>query len=390
MSESTSAPLLELTGERVIVLTDRGRTFTLACRRILPADWDAYFKSIKITAAQNGNRRTIVTDGDTPQKLLAETVLTGAAGYDVRQGGYLTDIPNWQSRLPLSHLLELGRTLSSVRVSEADHGFTIDAEGEDVYLDATWSVGPDGTMQRFLGLRHTFKTPTEAQHKRYNQQASRSVIVGGSRAGTTIYAGAQSTLCQLYDELIVAVEGYSNLGQPLIDSASIVREMDSFHKFIAAQQLFAPQQTASVLATERRRSLMTHAIQVERDTDGLQQAVRTLFEEAYIRHGLKSVLEQADEETCARALNDLPPREISPSYFLRAEYLLQLSTSLELGVTFSAHDLTRLDVAGLRAVRSARADYERDHPQCPACGERQPLPGLAECVDCHAKFRSSN
>ena len=251
MSES-NAPLLELTGNRTIVLYDRNRIFTLSCRRVMPADWLAYFASIVVTSEQNGRERINVMDFDTPRKSLAESVLVDATGYSVEGGKSLTEIPHWQTRIPLSHRLELGRVLADVRPSQGQGDFVIYAEGELVLIDATWAsrpvrneIGDSIAMQRFLGLKHILKTPTEAQHKRYAQQASRSVIVGGSRNGRTIYGGTQEVLCKLYDELVIAVEGYSFNGEPLSDVAIIKREMDLQHKFIAAQELFAPQANVS-------------------------------------------------------------------------------------------------------------------------------------------------
>ena len=131
---------------------------------------------------------------------------------------------------------------------------------------------------------------------------------------------------------------------------------------------------------------MTLAIHVERDADGLQQAVRTLFEEALVLHRQESTLENASAEQRARLADELPERELSPGYFRRAAYLLELSTTLELGVPVDPASITRADVLGLTAVRSARSSYERDHPACPACGERQDNRWMPECFRCHTKF----
>ena len=52
-------------------------------------------------------------------------------------------------------------------------------------------------------------------------------------------------LCELYDELILSVDGYSWKGDPLADPKSL---MDLHHKFTAAQELFAPSSTVSTEA----------------------------------------------------------------------------------------------------------------------------------------------
>ncbi len=237
--------LLDLALPRTIRLHDRGHNFNLICRRLEPADWIAYFVAIRITSEQDGKSRVNTMDFETPRVLLAERVLTATEGYKVAGDGKLESLPNWQTRIPLAHRRQLGATLADVRPSQADAEFVIHAEAEEVLLDATWSAIKPGAadewiMQKFQGLKHIFKTPGQAQYKRYNQEASRSVVVGGSRSGKTIYAGAQRVLCELYDELVVSVEGYAWNGSPLSGVQQIRDSMDMHHKFTAAQELLNP------------------------------------------------------------------------------------------------------------------------------------------------------
>ena len=250
MPETTEA-LLELNCERVIVLADRRHDYWLVCRRITSADWLRYFAGILITSQQEGRERVNVIDVTTPRLELAEAVLKGAQGYKVAGGIDLMSLPNWQIRIPLAHRLQLGEILADVRPSAASDDLTIYPEGEVVLLDATWSA-IDGLaqVQRFSGLKHVLRTPTEDQHRRYSRESSRSRVVGGSRSGKTVYAGSQPLLAKLYDELVVSVEGYSLNGNPLGDAATIIREMDMIHKVVAAQELFQPQSTASVAGEE--------------------------------------------------------------------------------------------------------------------------------------------
>ena len=64
-------------------------------------------------------------------------------------------------------------------------------------------------------------------------------MVGGSRNGKTQWLGAQATLADLYDELIVSVEGYTVDGAAP-DREGIVEFMDTYHKVAAVDVLFAP------------------------------------------------------------------------------------------------------------------------------------------------------
>jgi hypothetical protein len=254
MSESkpeTKEVLLELNANRIIVLTDRDKLYTLECRRITASDWEKYFASIIVTSEQRGKERINVIDVTSPRVALAEAVLISADGYKMAKDLELMNLPNWQTRIPLSHRQQLGETLAGVRASEAE--LSIHAEAEEVLLDATWGFNAElggGRMQRFLGLKHILKTPTEAQHKRYSAEASRSRVIGGSRSGKTIYSNASLLLAKLYDELIVGAEGYSFNGAPLTTPDEIRREMDMSHKVMAAQEIFQPQNTASVAESE--------------------------------------------------------------------------------------------------------------------------------------------
>lgn len=127
-------------------------------------------------------------------------------------------------------------------------------------------------------------------------------------------------------------------------------------------------------------------IQTERDIDGLQAALRELFEESYLREAIAGVMSDADEDSKNRALDDLPVRSLSPGYYDRAVYLLDLATAIELGVGYSAAALPRHDVRGLQAVKRARNEYENDHPSCGRCATRQDNRWASQCRSCGVKF----
>jgi ribosomal protein L37E len=124
-----------------------------------------------------------------------------------------------------------------------------------------------------------------------------------------------------------------------------------------------------------------HAIPVERDTEGLQMALRELFEEGYQRNLLEVC--EGDEEGAAADLEaEMPERTLSPGYYQRAGYLLNVSRAMELGVTYSAASLTHAEVEGLYAVRCARNEFEYDHPECGRCGARQWDRFVTTCHKC--------
>lgn len=128
-------------------------------------------------------------------------------------------------------------------------------------------------------------------------------------------------------------------------------------------------------------------VRVEHDAEGLQLAVRALFEESLAEHRLAPVLEKADDEQRDRILAELPMREISPGYYKRAAYLVDLANILTLGIPMDASVFTQADVTGIAAVRRAKNEFEREHPACPSCGERQDNAFMRECFNCHQKLR---
>ena len=136
------------------------------------------------------------------------------------------------------------------------------------------------------------------------------------------------------------------------------------------------------------QAAIQNVIHVERDADGIEHAARELFEESFLRGKyIAPLIASGEHDAAARLVEDLPVRELSPGYYLRAQYLLDLALSIDLRVQFPAGSLLRTDVTGLAAIRNARNGFETDHPPCGACGKRQMMPGLKQCEDCGTKFR---
>lgn len=131
---------------------------------------------------------------------------------------------------------------------------------------------------------------------------------------------------------------------------------------------------------------MVNMIQVERDHEGLHTALVGLFEEAFQKSAIEEASRMADKEQRRRMLDELPARELSPGYYTRATYILDLGRALETGVSYSADLLTREDVRGLQMLARAKAEFEREHPACGACGARQDNRFSLQCRGCGAKF----
>jgi hypothetical protein len=231
---------IELKQPRVIGIEDRGQQYSLTIARILKKQWLRYFEGILSTSENQNGKRVDSFDSSAARLALVEECLLTASGYTLPEGITSIDqVEGWKALLPLSHRLGVANAIISVSASESNEDAPIALGQESVYIDAVWSAGDDGAMRKFKGLRHNFTTPTADQQRHFSRDSSRSRVIGGSRNGKTQWLGAQATLAELYDELIVSVEGYTVDGETP-DRETIVEFMDTYHKVAAVDALFAP------------------------------------------------------------------------------------------------------------------------------------------------------
>jgi hypothetical protein len=233
------AQSIELKAPRVIAIEDRGKQYSLTLRRIGKKDWLRYFEGILSTSENQAGKRVDSFDSSAARLALIEECLVGADGYALPDGKTdIIQVEAWKTMLPLSHRLGAANAIIDVSRSEPNDEDPIALGAESVFLDAVWGADLDGVMRKFHGLRHNFKVPTAEQQRRLSRDGSRSRVIGGSRNGKTQWLGAQATLAELYDELIVSVEGYAVDAEPLTDN--IGEWMDLYHKVAAVDVLFAP------------------------------------------------------------------------------------------------------------------------------------------------------
>jgi hypothetical protein len=231
---------IELKAPRIITLTDRGKQYTFTLARITKKMWLRYFEGILSTSENQGGKRIDSFDSSAARLDLVESCLVTASGYALPEGKISIDqVEDWKKLLPLSHRLGVANAIISVSPSEPNEDEPIALGLEPIYLDAIWSAGEDGVMRKFKNLRHNFKSPTADQQRRISRDSSRSRVVGGSRSSKTQWMGAQATLAELYDELIVSAEGYVVDGE-IPDHDGLVEFMDTYHKVAAVDVLFAP------------------------------------------------------------------------------------------------------------------------------------------------------
>ena len=227
---------LELAGQRQIAIKDeRGKPHRFTLAQVTRERWVKYYKSIVHTNERKGDKVFPVDDFRTAMTGLAMDVLLSADGYKLPAGvEKITELPDWKAKIPAGHRFALGQMLTRVSViaptdEEDDFGF------QTIGLEATWNCDADGNMLLHTPLLHHFGTPSFEHEHRYRRDSARMAVVGGGRTGKTIYYPAEETLMEIYDELIMSVEGYTINGQPVQDPA---QDMDASHKFVAAQELF--------------------------------------------------------------------------------------------------------------------------------------------------------
>jgi hypothetical protein len=231
---------IELKAPRIITIEDRGKQYAFTLARITKKLWLRYFEAILSTSENQNGKRVDSFDSSAARLDLVEQCLITANGYALPADKTSIDqVEGWKALLPLSHRLGVANAIISVSASDPADDDPIALGQESVFLDAVWSAGDDGIMRKFHGLCHNFKTPTADQQRRFSRDSSRSRVVGGSRNGKTQWLGAQATLAELYDELIVSVEGYTVDGTTP-DREAVVEFMDTYHKVAAVDTLFAP------------------------------------------------------------------------------------------------------------------------------------------------------
>jgi len=234
--------MFDLAQSRIVPFTVSGHTYILTLSPPNKAQWLKYFEAIVNTSERIDGKQSNVFDTSAAKTKLAQALLTDASGYRTLGGKPLQEMENWQKLVPISHCMTAGNILVSVGKSETSDDEPMLLGTEEVRLEALYTANSERTsVVKLTDLIHHFQTPTVEQQRRYTSSINRSFIVGGSRAGKTVWQGGQRVLIELYDELILSVEGYGFNGHWLEEEPvdSIISKMDCFHKVAAAEPLFS-------------------------------------------------------------------------------------------------------------------------------------------------------
>jgi hypothetical protein len=241
--------LLALDAERVIVFKATDGTKKIVLPKITPEDYRKIFSKITIETENEGTDKVLRVDNDTPFVEFIEAKMVRAEGFKLRDGSDASTHENWRNLVPLPYKLRAAEVIQDVKVHPLDPTYPFDARLVDVALEASWNEGDK--MVRVSGLVHRFALPTVKHQAKVRRAMTEARTVGGSRTNRTIYGGKGSVLLDIYDELIVAVDGYAiNGGVPLCTAGDLTEEiaaqnkakcvewMDGMHKYRAVEALF--------------------------------------------------------------------------------------------------------------------------------------------------------
>ncbi len=128
------------------------------------------------------------------------------------------------------------------------------------------------------------------------------------------------------------------------------------------------------------------AVSVAKDFSRLKQAALELLEEARLapeRERIERLAQGAPNtnEILQTLQTSASKRSLAEGYYARVGYLVELESFLRMGVQLS-FDLDMAELRGLLSISAARAEFDRAHPPCRACGKRLENEWDKTCNDC--------
>lgn len=112
--------------------------------------------------------------------------------------------------------------------------------------------------------------------------------------------------------------------------------------------------------------------------EGVRIAALEIFEESLNSERLQRQISRLKPDD-QQILKLLPTRKLADGYYDWACYLLWLRNKMGAGVKFA--EIFADEAEGLSAISLAMQDFEREHPHCPACGQRG-YKGMRRCPHC--------
>lgn len=235
--------LIDLAQNRKLTIHSFGSRRSLIVAPITERTWLEHFFDKIFATVRCGAQAEISHDLYTPAINLLQEVAIGFEGYP-----QLAAAADWLSKIPLTDKLGYGDALLRVfEIKDPLDAFT-PAPGRThaVRIEAVWGAMSSGAMCRHTHLVHHFETPSKQQRERCRRAHMQTRRTAGfTRRGPVVFLAPEQpltahALAELYDELIVRVDGYAVNGELLSqDREKITAHMDAFHKVRAAGWLFS-------------------------------------------------------------------------------------------------------------------------------------------------------
>ncbi len=211
--------------EFAVRFTNGAKIFRHVFRRIIAADWEAYYAAIIVEPADEGSGKAVSIDQDGASFVFYQRAILRVEGYQTRDGRAPETLPTWPDCVPQEHRLFAIGLLVQNMCSIAKDTFGIGADGQSVSFVVVRDEGESPTVgKQFFGVTHHFSMPTAEHHRRFLHAKSK-------------FPATQRQFVSLYDELAVCADGYSVGGAPIAPE-QLRREMCSPHKLFAVAALF--------------------------------------------------------------------------------------------------------------------------------------------------------
>lgn len=209
-------------------------------------DWQKFFAHLQAKRHLHEGRFSIESRSDEASCKLWDRRIVRIEGYRVAgKPSHEQPIELWRSRVPVSHKVATVELLQEVlQADDSPDDFELAAEELPVVLSANWN----GRV--YEPLLHLFRAPGQDDEMRFRRLDAQSFEIKGSRGISWFVPSVFGPLVELYNKLIVRVEGYAVAGQPLTEPA---HHMDAIHKITAVALLFRPKPIK--LETEEESSL---------------------------------------------------------------------------------------------------------------------------------------
>lgn len=218
-------------------------------------DWYEYHKKRNFMGLSRG-KDTFEFSNVMQEEDLAfwESLIVRVEGYKAGDSDLMVAI-NWKEKVPVQHKLESLTTFlafareeepSSALVTSED-GFDVDAETS---CELKFSVIQNG--EEYF-VTHFFKTPETSDYVKFNRITSRLQLVRTKQKGVQEMRQPADIrpFVEMYDKLIVKVDGYTFDGVDVMDVADWKTKIDSNHKKEAVRELF----TSPLLGEESEGNL---------------------------------------------------------------------------------------------------------------------------------------